>query len=172
MVRYVDYRRCRLQIVWWLLRTKCTSSEVVLEIHTLLTEEIQILHREDNFTTSKIGQCRVSTVWGHNLRYFSPQHYQGGHAYDIASTDGVQSEDIKTTEATMDGTSFHTSDASGVCCLSVTDLAWYALIVQLLTFPHLLVCGTIDMVFTFIEFLQVISQCCRNRFSAAAASTH
>ncbi len=65
MVRYVDYRRCRLQIVWWLLRIKCTSSEVVLEIHTLLTEEIQFLPREDNFTTSKIGQCRVSTVWGH-----------------------------------------------------------------------------------------------------------
>jgi hypothetical protein len=65
MVRSVDYRRCRLQIVWWLLRTKCTSSEVVLEIHTLLTEEIQILLREDNFTTSKIGKCRVSTVWGH-----------------------------------------------------------------------------------------------------------
>jgi hypothetical protein len=70
----------------------------------------------------------------------------------------------------MDGTSFSTSNASEVFCLNVTDLVWYGLIVQLLTSAHLLVYGIIDMVFAFIGFLQVISQCCGNRLSATCYS--
>ncbi|CAK9222498.1 unnamed protein product [Sphagnum troendelagicum] len=50
---------------------------------------LQILLREDHFTTLKIDQHGISTVQGYNLRYFSPQHYQAGHAFYIVSTDGV-----------------------------------------------------------------------------------